>query len=67
MTGAWEELPRLHVLCSFGLEQLKARAETSPAFRHMTDDGLVFRELPSWHWPMVNRAAELAAILDEVV
>ncbi|PRY46904.1 alpha/beta hydrolase [Umezawaea tangerina] len=67
LTGAWEELPRLHVLCSFGLEQLKARAETSPAFRHMTDDGLVFRELPSWHWPMVNRAAELAAILDEVV
>jgi len=24
-----------------------------------------FVELPTWHWPMLNRPAELAAILDE--
>ncbi|MET1074621.1 MAG: alpha/beta fold hydrolase, partial [Umezawaea sp.] len=37
LTGTWEELPRLHVLCSFGLEQLRAVVGVSPAFRHMAD------------------------------
>ncbi|MDX3224814.1 alpha/beta hydrolase [Streptomyces sp. ME19-01-6] len=65
LTGAWEKLPRLHVLCSFPIEQVQAMAATVPAFRHMTDEGLTYRDLPGWHWPMFDRPGELAAILHE--
>lgn len=64
-TGAWEKLPRLHVLCSFGEAELRAMAGAVPAFKHMTDDGVELRELPGWHWPMLDQADELAAILHE--
>lgn len=64
LTGAWEKVPRLHVLCSFPIAQVRARA-AEPAFAHMSGDDWDYRELPSWHWPMVNRATELAAILHE--
>jgi hypothetical protein len=64
-TGAWEKVPRTHVLCSFGVAELRAMAGSVPAFRHMTGEGLEFRELPGWHWPMIDQAAELAAILHE--
>jgi pimeloyl-ACP methyl ester carboxylesterase len=65
LTGAWEELPRLHVLCSFTEEQLREKVGTVPAFAHMAAEGLEFRELPSWHWPMFDHPAELAAILHD--
>ncbi|MFD8383978.1 alpha/beta fold hydrolase [Streptomyces sp. NPDC059679] len=65
LTGAWEKLPRLHILCSFGIEQVHAMAATVPAFRHMADDGWTHRDLPGWHWPMFDQPGELAAILDE--
>ncbi|MGY0062267.1 alpha/beta fold hydrolase [Streptomyces sp. LZ34] len=65
LTGAWEKLPRLHVLCSFPVEQVRAMAATAPAFRHMADEGLTYRDLPGWHWPMFDRPGELAAILHE--
>ena len=63
LTRAWEKPPRLHVLCSFGEEQVRVMAATVPAFRHMTAEGLVYRELPGSHWPMFDRPGELAAIL----
>jgi pimeloyl-ACP methyl ester carboxylesterase len=65
LTGAWEKLPRLHVLCSFTEEQVRAMVDTVPAFQHMADEGLTYRELPGWHWPMLDRPGELAAILHE--
>jgi hypothetical protein len=65
LTGAWEKLPRLHVLCSFGIEQLRAKIGTVPAFRAMESGDWDYRELPSWHWPMFDRPAELAAILHD--
>jgi pimeloyl-ACP methyl ester carboxylesterase len=65
LTGAWEKLPRLHVLCSFGAEQVRAKAGTVPAFRHMAAEGWAYRELPGWHWPMFDRPGELAEILHE--
>lgn len=65
LTETWEKLPRLHVLCSFGEEQVRAKAASVPAFRHMAADGLAYRELLGWHWPMFDRPTELAAILHE--
>lgn len=65
LTGAWEKLPRLHVLCTFTEAQVHAMVGTVPAFRHMADDGVTYRELPGWHWPMLDQPAELAAILHE--
>ncbi|MCC4317649.1 alpha/beta fold hydrolase [Streptomyces malaysiensis] len=65
LTEAWEKLPRLHVLCSFPVEEVQKRIATVPAFRHMATEGWAYRELLGWHWPMFDRPAELAAILHE--
>ena len=62
LTGAWEKLPRLGVLCGFTGEQARAMA-AAPMFRHMAGDRWEFVELPTWHWPMFSRPAELAEIL----
>lgn len=56
-------MPRLHVLCSFTADQIRAMAPSVPAFRHMATAGWDYRELPGWHWPMFDRPAGLAAIL----
>ena len=65
LTGAWEKLPRLHVLCGFSAAEVRARAQVVPAFRHMASDDWEHRDLFGWHWPMFDRPAELAAILHE--
>ena len=64
LTGAWERLPRVGVLCSFGFEQLKQMAPHVPAFAHMVDGDWTYVELPTWHWPMISRPLELADALD---
>ena len=66
LTGAWEKVPRFGVLSSFTIEQVEAMAGTAPLFRHMAGDGWQFAELPTWHWPMLSRPPELAAILQRV-
>lgn len=63
LTGAWETLPRLGILCGFTEEQARAMA-AAPMFRHMAGDQWEFVELPTWHWPMFSRPADLAEILD---
>jgi pimeloyl-ACP methyl ester carboxylesterase len=63
LTGAWEELPRLGVLSSFTVEQTRAMAASVPIFRHMAGDMWRYEELPTWHWPMFSRPADLADIL----
>jgi pimeloyl-ACP methyl ester carboxylesterase len=63
LTGAWEKLPRLGVLSSMTISQVQAMAEAMPMGRHMAGDVWRFEELPTWHWPMLSRPAELAAIL----
>ncbi|MBO3095294.1 alpha/beta hydrolase [Cellulomonas dongxiuzhuiae] len=63
LTGAWERLPRTGVLCTFGVEQLQQMAQHVPAFAHMVDGDWTYVELPTWHWPMVNRPGELAEVL----
>ena len=62
LTGAWEKLPRLGVLCGFTAEQARAMA-AAPMFRHMADERWEYVELPTSHWPMFTRPADLAAIL----
>ncbi|NPC96729.1 alpha/beta fold hydrolase [Nocardioides sp. zg-DK7169] len=66
LTGAWERLPRTGVLCSFSLEQLRQMAPHAPVFAHMVDGDWTYLELPTWHWPMVSRPAELAEALASV-
>lgn len=64
LTGSWEPLPRVGILCSFSEQQVRQLAEQAPLFRHMASGDWRFEELPTWHWPMVSRPAELASILD---
>jgi pimeloyl-ACP methyl ester carboxylesterase len=64
LTGAWEKVPRLGVLSSFTVAQVQAMAGSAPLFRHMAGDGWRFVDLPTWHWPMLSRPADLVDILD---
>lgn len=66
LTGAWQHLPRTGVLCSFSLDQLHQMAPHAPAFAHMLDGDWTYVELPTWHWPMVSRPAELTEVLESV-
>lgn len=63
LTGAWESLPRLGVLCEFTEERARAMAPVFPPFRHMADEQWRYVELPTWHWPMFSEPAALAEIL----
>jgi pimeloyl-ACP methyl ester carboxylesterase len=70
LSGAWEKLPRVGVLSSFTVEQVRGMAAALPIWRHLAgDSGLSdqwrYEELPTWHWPMFSRPAELARILHE--
>jgi pimeloyl-ACP methyl ester carboxylesterase len=62
LTGGWEKLPRLGILCSFTEEQTRAMAG-APMFRHIAGEQWQYEELPTSHWPMFTRPAELAEIL----
>jgi pimeloyl-ACP methyl ester carboxylesterase len=63
LTGAWEKLPRYSITCSFTVAQIEALAASAPLFRHMAGDHWHYAELPTWHWPMFSRPADLAALL----
>ncbi|GAA5190726.1 alpha/beta fold hydrolase [Rugosimonospora acidiphila] len=65
LSGAWEKLPRLGVLSSFTVEQVRQMAAAMPLCRHMTGDAWRYEELPTWHWPMLSRPPELAQILHQ--
>jgi pimeloyl-ACP methyl ester carboxylesterase len=65
LTGRWENLRRLGILCTFTTEQVHAMAATVPALRHMAGDTWRYTELPTWHWPMFSRPDELGKILDD--
>jgi pimeloyl-ACP methyl ester carboxylesterase len=65
LTGAWEKLPRLGILSSMTIAQMEEMAAKRPDCRHMAGDRWTFVGLPTWHWPMLSRPAELARILAE--
>jgi pimeloyl-ACP methyl ester carboxylesterase len=62
LTGAWEKIPRQAVLCTFTEAQARAMAG-APMFQHMAGDQWQYAELPTSHWPMFTRPAELAELL----
>jgi pimeloyl-ACP methyl ester carboxylesterase len=63
LTGEWEKLPRLGILCGFTEDQARGMAASAPLFRHMDGDQWRYEELPTWHWPMFTRPTELAQLL----
>jgi pimeloyl-ACP methyl ester carboxylesterase len=63
LAGEWEKLPRLGVLCGFTEQQARGMAGSVPLFRHMDGEQWEYEELPTSHWPMFTRPAELAEIL----
>jgi hypothetical protein len=63
LTGAWERLPRLGILSSFSVAQVRKLAATVPIFSEMAGPNWTYEELPTWHWPMFSRPKELADIL----
>jgi pimeloyl-ACP methyl ester carboxylesterase len=66
LTGAWEKLPRIGILCSFTVENVRELAAGVPTFRHMAGDEWRYFELRTWHWPMFSQPIELAEILDGI-
>jgi pimeloyl-ACP methyl ester carboxylesterase len=61
---AREELPKLGILCSFSLDQVQEMiASDNPLFRGLAGPNWRFVELPTGHWAMFSRPADLAELL----
>ncbi|EME97704.1 alpha/beta hydrolase [Streptomyces mobaraensis NBRC 13819 = DSM 40847] len=59
------DLPTTIITCTFTPDQVRTLAATgNPAFAPMARSDL--RHLPTGHWPMLSRPADLAALLDEI-
>jgi pimeloyl-ACP methyl ester carboxylesterase len=59
-----EELPKLGIVCSFSLAQVKEMiASGNPVFRELASPKWRFVELPTGHWPMFSRPEDLAQLL----
>jgi pimeloyl-ACP methyl ester carboxylesterase len=61
---AREELPKLGILCSSSLDQVREMiASDNPSFRGLAGPEWRFVELPTGHWPMFSRPDDLAELL----
>jgi pimeloyl-ACP methyl ester carboxylesterase len=61
---AREELPKLGIVCSFSLDQVKEMiASANPLFGGLAGAEWRFVELPTGHWPMFSRPEDLAELL----
>jgi len=59
-----EALPKLGIVCSFSLAQVKEMiASGNPLFRGLDGPEWRFVELPTGHWPMFSRPGDLAELL----
>ena len=64
---AREDLPKLGILCSFSLAQVKEMlASDNPLFCGVAGPEWRFVELPTGHWPMFSRPDDLAELLLEL-
>jgi len=62
---ARRNLPKLAIVSSFSVAQVKELiASGAPLFQELADPNFEFTALPTGHYPMFTRAAELAEILD---
>jgi pimeloyl-ACP methyl ester carboxylesterase len=60
-------LPRVLIACSFPLAAVREMASSGvPAFASLAEPGWELLELPTGHWPMFSRPADLAAMLDSL-
>jgi pimeloyl-ACP methyl ester carboxylesterase len=58
--------PRTLISCTFTLEQMKGLAASgNPVFATMAGPEWTYQALPTGHWPMFSRPADLAALLGE--
>jgi pimeloyl-ACP methyl ester carboxylesterase len=61
---AREGLPKVGIVCSFSLAQVKAMISSGdPLFRELAGPEWRFVELPTGHWPMFSRPEDLARLL----
>jgi hypothetical protein len=61
---AREELPKVGILCSFLLDQVKEMISSGhPLFRELARPEWRFVELPTGHYPMFSRPDDLAKLL----
>jgi pimeloyl-ACP methyl ester carboxylesterase len=59
-----EELPKLGIVCSFSLDQVRRMiASDNPQFRGLAGPEWRFAELPTGHYPMLSRPEDLAELL----
>jgi pimeloyl-ACP methyl ester carboxylesterase len=65
---ARRDLPKIVVLNTYSAARVKELIDSgAPLFQEMNDPNLVFAELPTGHYPMFSRPAELSDILLEAV
>jgi pimeloyl-ACP methyl ester carboxylesterase len=65
---AREALPKVGILCSFSLEEVRAIIDSgNPVFREMASPAWRFVELPTGHYPMFSRPDDLAVVLLELL
>jgi pimeloyl-ACP methyl ester carboxylesterase len=63
-----EALPKVGILCSFSLEEVRAIIDSgNPVFREMASLTWRFVELPTGHYPMFSRPDDLAVVLLELL
>jgi pimeloyl-ACP methyl ester carboxylesterase len=61
---AREALPKVGILCSFSLEEVRTIIDSgNPVFREMASPSWRFVELPTGHYPMFSRPEDLASVL----
>jgi pimeloyl-ACP methyl ester carboxylesterase len=61
---AREALPKVGILCSFSLEEVRAIIDSgNPVFRELASPTWRFVELPTGHYPMFSRPEDLASEL----
>ena len=61
---AREDLPKLGIVCSFSLDQVREMiASGNPLFHGLAGPEWRFVELPTGHWPMFSRPEDLAELL----
>jgi pimeloyl-ACP methyl ester carboxylesterase len=59
-----EALPKVGILCSFSLEEVRAIIDSgNPVFRELSRPNWRFVELPTGHYPMFSRPDDLATVL----
>ncbi|MEV4461511.1 alpha/beta hydrolase [Microbispora sp. NPDC049633] len=65
--AAFAALPKTLVSCSFPLAQVKELISAGhPFFASLSGPEWELRELPTGHWPMLSRPADLAEVLAQV-